>query len=77
MNACAKCGGTILAPTVRGVPRGTCRCPRFPACCLAMIARYEAMEISVAAKARGGVALHCDGCAARVTFNNEWRREGA
>ncbi len=24
---CTKCGGTILAPTIGGVPRGTCHCP--------------------------------------------------
>lgn len=24
---CSDCGGTILAPTIGGVPRGTCHCP--------------------------------------------------
>lgn len=24
---CAECGGTILPPTIGGVPRGTCHCP--------------------------------------------------
>lgn len=24
---CARCGGTVLAPTRGGVPRGTCHCP--------------------------------------------------
>lgn len=24
---CSKCDGTILAPTIDGVPRGTCHCP--------------------------------------------------
>ena len=28
---CKECGGTILAPTIGGVPRGTCRCPRADA----------------------------------------------
>lgn len=27
-RTCARCGGTILAPTRTGVPRGTCHCPR-------------------------------------------------
>lgn len=26
-RTCEKCGGTILAPTIGGVPRGTCHCP--------------------------------------------------
>ncbi|MGH2406354.1 MAG: hypothetical protein ACRDGN_18110 [bacterium] len=27
-STCETCGGTILAPTIGGVPRGTCYCPR-------------------------------------------------
>ncbi len=29
-SVCVRCKGTILAPTIRGVPRGTCHCPREP-----------------------------------------------
>jgi hypothetical protein len=77
-TVCGTCGGTVLPPTLNGVPRGTCHCPpgldAIPACCRAVIARYEATDAAVA-MARGGVALYCATCKARITFNGRWRRE--
>ncbi len=52
-KVCERCGGTILAPTVRGVPRGSCHCPSAAEaevkmvrgkpkdCCWKVIAAYE------------------------------------
>jgi len=51
-RTCERCGGTILPPTIGGVPRGTCHCSREPApekvvrsepkeCCKKVIAAYE------------------------------------
>lgn len=98
-QTCGVCGGTILAPTIGGVPRGTCRCARggdrftdwsaeqvrqprvsrgkpLP-CCFAVIERYESVDREQAeiAKQRGGVALFCNQCECRVTFDGKWYRE--
>jgi len=52
-KVCERCGGTILAPTIGGVRRGTCHCPsaedvaprmvrgKPKDCCLKVIAHYE------------------------------------
>jgi len=98
-RTCETCGGTILAPTRGGVPRGTCSCPREAErftdwtaergrlvkrgdphdCCMELIALYESIdpEVATVAKQRGGIALYCPQCYARVTFvDGKWQSEG-
>lgn len=46
-------------------------------CCLELVATYEAIPGADVAKARGGIALYCAACKARVIcVNGTWQREG-
>lgn len=85
-RTCADCGGTILAPTIGGVRRGSCHCKpeRKPIeksapreCCLAVIATYETLgggEMARVAKSRVGhapVRLFCKVCIAGLQHDRQ------
>lgn len=85
VGTCKTCGGTILSATVKGVSRGSCHCTGTPSkpvgsaprdCCKAVIAEYESVDGTAVAKQRGGVALFCRACHARLEYADRWTRIG-